>query len=172
MAAQRYPDDWDGILAGSPAVQWTKQLATFAAIQKRLRSSPQNHRGKLIVYVGGADAVISPQSGVAYYQRLMRQMGAAQTQRFARLFVVPGMQHCQGGVSPNAFGQAWIAPAMQADAGHDVRLALEAWVERGRTPASLIAAKYGHDQRGGRPIATQQLRPYPSAASAVTIVRP
>lgn len=42
MAAQRYPDDWDGVLAGSPAVQWTKQLATFAAIQQRLRASPHN----------------------------------------------------------------------------------------------------------------------------------
>ena len=30
MAAQRFPEDWDGVLAGSPAMQWTRQLATFA----------------------------------------------------------------------------------------------------------------------------------------------
>ena len=42
MAAQRYPGDWDGILAGSPAVGWTQQLAIFAAIQHRLRSDPRN----------------------------------------------------------------------------------------------------------------------------------
>jgi pimeloyl-ACP methyl ester carboxylesterase len=42
IAAQRFPGDWDGILAGSPIVQWTRQLATFAAIQHRLRSKPEN----------------------------------------------------------------------------------------------------------------------------------
>ena len=42
MAAQRYPADWDGIMAGSPAVQWTAQLATFGMIQHRLRIDPTN----------------------------------------------------------------------------------------------------------------------------------
>jgi feruloyl esterase len=317
MAAQHYPDDWEGILAGSPPVQWTKQLASFAAIQQRIRASPLNwipagklpaiqraavracagyarharecridtrrllcrgtdadecltasqaltldliqsgpkgprtgrphlgfeptaaalpnnwdqwilnpdrnaasqlafatqafrymvldrpdwrveefdpardfklafgrivagqrlsaildpddadlrrferRGGKLILYVGWADAVISPRAAVAYYRQIMRQMGVAETRRFARLFVVPGMQHCQGGAEPNAFGQAWVAPALKADHGHDVRLALEAWVERGRKPSSLVAAKYDHDRHGGRLIATQRLRPYP-----------
>ncbi|MBW8812271.1 MAG: tannase/feruloyl esterase family alpha/beta hydrolase [Caulobacterales bacterium] len=37
MAAQRYPDDWDGVLAGAPALDWTGQLSRFARIQQALR---------------------------------------------------------------------------------------------------------------------------------------
>jgi feruloyl esterase len=308
MAAQRYPNDWDGIIAGSPAVQWTRQIATFAAIQHRLRSSAQNwisaaklpaieraavaecgdrrlgcridvrklvcrgdpdcltpaqaasldliqsgvggypgfaptgaavpqnwdqwivnpsrdapsqlafattayrylilhdprwqveqfnpardvaaasdriiagrplaqilnaddpdlsrfkrSGGKLIMYVGTADALISPSSGAAYYRSVVKRMGGiAPTQTFFRLFVVPGMQHCQGGLAPNAFGQAWVAPGLKADARHDIRLALEAWVERGTPPASIVAAKYREDRRENGPTATRRLWPYGS----------
>jgi hypothetical protein len=77
------------------------------------------------------------------------------------------MQHCQGGLSPNAFGQAWVAPALHHDAGHDIRLALEAWVEQGRAPNALTAVEYARDRSGGEWIATQQLRPYPAVAGTV-----
>jgi len=128
--------------------------------------------GKLILYVGSADAVISPRAAVAYYRKIARLLGEAQTRHFARLFVVPGMQHCQGGLAPNAFGQAWVAPALRPDTNHDVRLALEAWVERGRVPNGLIAAKYGDDRRAGGLVATQPLRPYPMAPDAIRKARP
>jgi len=94
--------------------------------------------GKLIIYSGAADPVISPKSAVDYY----RQLGV---QDFARLFVIPGMLHCQGGPEPNAFGQAPIAPALRDDPEHDVRRALEAWVETGRVPERLAAVKYADD---------------------------
>ncbi|MFL6786754.1 MAG: tannase/feruloyl esterase family alpha/beta hydrolase, partial [Sphingomicrobium sp.] len=83
---------------------------------------------------------------------------------FARLFVAPGMQHCQGGALPSSFGQAWVAPPLRADANHDIRRALETWVEQGLAPASLTAVKYQGDRRAGAPVATQRLRPYPQAA--------
>jgi feruloyl esterase len=304
MAAQRYPNDWDGIIAGSPAVQWTRQLAAFAAIQHRLRSDAQNwipaaklpaiqraavaacgdrlgcqidarklacrgnpncltpaqaasldliqsgvggypgfeptgaavpqnwdqwivnpdrdapsqlafattayrylihddprwqveqfnprdiaaasdriiagrplaqilnaddpnlnpfkrRGGKLIMYVGTADALISPSSGAVYYRSVIKRMGGiVPTQGFFRLFVIPGMQHCQGGLAPNAFGQAWVAPGLIADPRHDIRLALEAWVERGAPPASIVAAKYRDDRRENGLTATRRLWPY------------
>ena len=40
MAAQRYPEDWDGMLAGAPANLWTDQFVAFARLQHRLRSVP------------------------------------------------------------------------------------------------------------------------------------
>ncbi len=40
MAAQRFPEDWDGILAGAPALAWTRQLATFAWLQHAFRTMP------------------------------------------------------------------------------------------------------------------------------------
>lgn len=98
----------------------------------------RRHGGKLILYSGWADPVIAPASAVDYFQRL-----PADTQ--ARLFMIPAMLHCQGGQAPAAFGQAPIAPAAKADADHDVRLALEAWVEQGRAPERLVAAHYVGD---------------------------
>jgi feruloyl esterase len=127
--------------------------------------------GKLILYVGSADAVISPAAALAFYRKIERLFGGA-TRRFARLFVVPGMQHCQGGLAPNAFGQAWVAPALRSDTDHDIRLALEAWVEQGRAPRSLIAVKFEGDRRGGALVATQRLWPYPALADAIRNVRP
>ena len=42
LLAQRFPADWDGILAGAPALNWTRQLATFAWTQQALRSDPES----------------------------------------------------------------------------------------------------------------------------------
>jgi feruloyl esterase len=61
-------------------------------------------------------------------------MGAAKTDEFLRLFMVPGFDHCgiQSGPGPN-------------DAGVDPLPALEAWVERGAAPASLPTSRRGAD---------------------------
>lgn len=322
MAAQRYPEDWDGILAGAPAVRWTRQFATFAAIQHRLLGAPANwlpaaklqaiqraalagcprgtvsqgvasdprlcafdtrgllcpgaettdcltanqakslelikagprgpesgphyfgfeptsadaggwarwivpprrdapdqltfatqayrylilddpswtvdsfdqrhvalaserqlsgrrlseildaddanlsrfaaRGGRLIMYFGWADPLLSPRAGTEYYERVARAMGGLpRAQRFFRLFMIPGMQHCQGGLGPNAFGQAWVAPGHYPDDRHDVRRALESWVERGTAPTALRAAKYRRDTVQSGVQAIQEIRPYP-----------
>jgi feruloyl esterase len=262
MAAQRYPDDWDGILAGSPANPWSEQLYRLAALQHRLQALPltpdtlpliqqaalascppgsvrngvatdprlcrfdperaglaraeaaavhaimaagyeptsaaqadgwsrwivgphpgqrdfaeQAFRylfqsdpawtvadfdpasaraaanrarpildvapdfgrfrakgGKILSYFGWADPLISPRLALDFY----RQAGA--TGDFYRLFMVPGMGHCQGGIGPVNFGQSADAPATWLDADHDIRLALERWIEHGQAPDRLIAS--------------------------------
>jgi pimeloyl-ACP methyl ester carboxylesterase len=104
--------------------------------------------GKLLMYFGWADALIAPRAGVDYYERVSEKIGGIERLRsFFRLFMVPGMAHCQGGPAPHAFGQADIAPALRDDSKHDIRRALEAWVERGRAPDELIAVKYVDDDR-------------------------
>ena len=329
MAAQRYPDDWDGILAGAPAVRWTRQFATFAAIQHRSLAAPANwlpaaklpaiqraalagcprrtvshgvasdprlcdfdarslrcrgaetpdcltadqaktlqviqagppgpsgkphyfgfeptsaaveggwtrwivpprrdapdqltfatqayrylildepswtvdsfeqrhvplaserqlsgrrlaeildaddanlsrfaaRGGRLIMYFGWADPVLSPRAGTEYYERVALAMGGIpRTQRFFRLFMIPGMQHCQGGLGPNAFGQAWVAPGRFTDERHDVRRALESWVERWNAPAALRAVKYRRDAVQSGIQSIQEIRPYPVLAGPI-----
>jgi feruloyl esterase len=83
-------------------------------------------RGKLIVYTGGADPVFSAKYHVEWYQRLAREnRGLEATQQFARLYYVPGMQHCSGGIATDRF---------------DAFSAVVDWVEHGKAPEQIIAA--------------------------------
>ena len=47
---------------------------------------------------------------------------------------------CQGGAAPHAFGQAYVAPGLSDDPEHDIRRALEAWVEQGKVPERIVEA--------------------------------
>lgn len=88
--------------------------------------------GKLILYHGWADSLVPPRFTVDFYDALARKSGGiAATQEFARLFMVPGMDHC--GIQTDGPGIA--------DTGIDPLTALEQWVEEGRAPNELIATK-------------------------------
>jgi hypothetical protein len=88
--------------------------------------------GKLIIYHGWADSLITPQFTVDFYEALAKKSGGiTATQDFARLFMVPGMDHC--GIQTNGPGIA--------DTGIDPLTALEKWVEEGKVPSELIATK-------------------------------
>ncbi|MFI0444473.1 tannase/feruloyl esterase family alpha/beta hydrolase [Actinomadura sp. 6N118] len=80
--------------------------------------------GKLIMWHGWADQLIFPQGTIDYYQRVAATMGGPhRTERFARLFMAPSVDHCAGG--PGA------APA-------DPLAALVTWVEKGKAPDTLL----------------------------------
>jgi feruloyl esterase len=97
--------------------------------------------GKVLSYFGTADAVLPPGLAVADARAHAAEVGGGQAlMRTYRLFLIPGMAHCQGGAAPHAIGQSLPAPSLQDDPQHDVRRTLEAWVERGIVPNSLIAA--------------------------------
>lgn len=89
--------------------------------------------GKLILYQGTADPVVSATDTVSYYDRLSRQTEG--TSAFSRLFLVPGMAHCAGGPGASSLNSG-------SDADHNIELALRSWVEKGRTPEEIIAVKF------------------------------
>lgn len=100
--------------------------------------------GRVLSYFGWSDAVIAPHMGRDWYRSVARATrGAGKATDFYRLFMVPGMQHCQGGRGPVAFGQSLDAPASAPGPDYDVRLAIERWVERGEAPARLRSRKGG-----------------------------
>jgi Tannase and feruloyl esterase len=70
--------------------------------------------------------------------------------------MVPGMQHCSGGLGPNDFGQFSNG---SGDPPSDISRSLERWVEQGTPPAQIVAAK----SEGGK-TRTRQLCPYPHVA--------
>ncbi len=83
--------------------------------------------GKILSYFGWADPALNPMMGVSYYERVVETMGPA-TKDFYRLFMVPGMFHCTGGIGTSTFDP--VTPLIQ-------------WVEKGVAPAS-------HSRRKGR----------------------
>lgn len=81
--------------------------------------------GKLLIYHGFDDLIISPYSSIWFYEDLAQENGGyAKLQQSARLFMVPGMQHCVLGAGPNSF---------------DTLSAMEQWVEKGIAPDAIAA---------------------------------
>ncbi len=98
-------------------------------------SAFRDHGGKLILYHGWTDPAIPPHGTIAYYQAVQDTMGGlARVQQFARLFMLPGVYHCQGGTSLSRVD--WLTP-------------LVAWVEQGTLPTKIIASQTADDSASG-----------------------
>ena len=151
MEAQRYPEDYDGILAGAPwnpgtissasseaSPENNKNAVNLNATNPNLKSFEQRG-GKLIIYHGENDG---PTPTIQYYERVVSTFGAERANKFVQLYVVPGMGHCGGGSLPGYFGQR-LNP--QDDPQHSIIIALEQWVEQGIVPRKIIATKYKVD---------------------------
>ena len=116
--------------------------------------------GKAIVYHGWQDPVTNALDTIAYYERVRARQGSqAATDRFFRLFLVPGMGHCAGGPGATRFGNQG-SPSPVVDADHDLLSALDAWVERGQAPDRLIASRV----ENGATTRTRPLCRYPGRA--------
>jgi Tannase and feruloyl esterase len=124
--------------------------------------------GKLILYHGWSDSALQPRLAVDYFEAVKVRLGEHEAAQFVRLYMVPGMQHCVGGPGPNNFGQ--MPPAGTADPERNVNAALEAWVEEGRPPDAIVAAKYYDDWKSilapekTRLLRSRPLCPYPQVA--------
>jgi feruloyl esterase len=99
--------------------------------------------GKLLMYHGWNDPGIPPRYTVSYYDAVQTQTKGAQDA--VRLFMVPGMNHCGGGVGTSTF---------------DMAAALDRWVTTGKPPASIPASR----TRDGVVDRTRPLCPYPQQA--------
>ncbi len=100
--------------------------------------------GKIVMTYGWSDQVLQPLLGVDYYEQAAAANGP-DTADFFRLFMVPGMTHCAGGVGPDQM---------------DAVSAVIDWVEAGRAPDSMLASKIV----GGEVVRTRPLCPYPQVA--------
>ena len=108
-------------------------------------------KGKLLIYQGLADALTSPEAMQLWYEDLTKAMGGeAGTRDFARLFLVPGMDHCGSTNGPGV-----------DDSGFDPLPALERWVEEGVAPESIVMTKRDKD---GKTEWTRPVCVYPQVA--------
>jgi hypothetical protein len=124
--------------------------------------------GKLIQYHGWGDAAIPPQNSIDYFEtvqavmgRTAREQDLGSTQDFYRLFMVPGMSHCAGGIGATSFGNV---PSGLHDFAHDVVRALEQWVEKGIAPNQIIATGFVDGDRAKGQEMTRPLCPFPEEA--------
>jgi feruloyl esterase len=93
------------------------------------------HSGKLILWHGLTDFLIPPGVSMAYFQGVQKFMGAAATDKFMRLFLLPGVGHCGGG---DGYDQL------------DVLSPLMAWTELKQPPKEIMTGKRA-DRRGAGP---------------------
>ena len=80
--------------------------------------------GKLLMYHGWADPLVTPDASLIMFKRINDAMGPAAASSLA-LFMVPGMGHCQGGPGTDVF---------------DKVAAIDQWVESGVKPQSIPAS--------------------------------
>lgn len=106
------------------------------------------HGGKILLYHGWNDVGISALGSLDYYTRAVAANGGEEAaSRNIRLFLAPGMSHCQGGDGPNQFDKLAV---------------LSAWVEQGRAPDRIDAAHYNS---AGEIDRTRPLCPFPRLAT-------
>ncbi len=119
---------------------WSKQVEAKNTDLAKFRK----HGGKLLMTYGWADSILQPMMGVNYYEASVAKNGP-DTNEFFRLFMVPGMAHCGGGIGPDR---------------NDAVTAMVDWVEKGKAPASIVASKVVNNQV----VRTRPLCPYPQVA--------
>ncbi len=102
--------------------------------------------GKLLMYHGWNDQLIAPGNSINYYNSVANTLGGvSKIDDNMRLFMAPGMNHCNGGDGPNTF---------------DALSALEQWVEQNQAPDKLIASHSSN----GQVDRTRPLCAYPKVA--------
>ena len=101
------------------AVQGTAQINDAEAT---MLSTFASH-GKLLIYHGSSDYGLSSFE-IAHWYDQVKAANGPRTQDWARLFLVPGMQHCSGGHATDDF---------------DPLIAIQNWVEKGEAPDRIIA---------------------------------
>ena len=131
--------DWLKVDTGAKLDRDRQKLARDLDATNANLTPFESHGGKLIQYHGWNDPAIAPRGSIRYHDAVLAQTRNAAS--FYRLYMIPGMLHCQGGNGPGVVD--WLS-------------ILDRWVEAGEAPKQVVASS----QTG----ATQTLCPYPGVA--------
>ena len=103
----------------------------------------KKHKGKMIMYHGWNDPALSAFSTIRYYQQV--EQTDKDVQSYFRLFLLPGVLHCEGGRGPDETD--WLA-------------LIENWVEKDKAPERVIMSK----KENGKVVMTRPVFPFPKVA--------
>jgi feruloyl esterase len=123
----------------------------------------QKHGGRLILYNGWADHSTPPMRSVEYFEQLREKTPGRD--EFVRLFMMPGLYHCNGGPGPNVFGGLGQRGYKLNDPEGDIIGALDQWVEKGIAPSKLLTTKFKNDDPRQGIARTRPVCPYPQMAT-------
>jgi len=104
-----------------------------------------SHGGRLLMYHGWTDQQVTPQTSTIYYDKVLKTIGSDAASKGIALFMVPGMNHCQGGAGTDTF---------------DKMAAIESWVATGAAPKQIVASHLTN----GTVDKTRPLCPFPQIA--------
>jgi hypothetical protein len=117
--------DWKSFSFDTDPPQMTAFAKVIDATNPDL-SKLKKRGGKIIHYHGWADALVNPQMSVDYYESVLKKMGQQPTKEFYKLYMIPGMFHCAGGVGCDRAD--WFSPLVE-------------WVEKGVAPGTLAGSR-------------------------------
>jgi feruloyl esterase len=124
----------------------TLKNASFIEASDPNLSKFKTRGGKLLLWHGWADPGPAPENTINYYSQAAKVSGGSQDD-WMRLFLLPGVAHCGGGVGPD-----------QAD----FLGAMERWREEGVAPTQITASR--NTGRSGLTPMTRPLCPFPQVA--------
>jgi feruloyl esterase len=104
-----------------------------------------DHGGRLLMYHGWTDQQVTPQTSTIYYDKVVKTVGKDAAAKGIALYMVPGMNHCQGGAGTDTF---------------DKMAAIEGWVATGSAPKQIIASH----RTAGKADKTRPLCRFPEVA--------
>jgi feruloyl esterase len=81
--------------------------------------------GKLLIYHGWNDTQVAPDNSLIYFNNVVARLGNSVVGKSIQLYMMPGVNHCQGGQGPDTFNKM---------------AAMEEWVEKGRAPDHIVAS--------------------------------
>ena len=101
--------------------------------------------GKLLMYHGWQDPQVPSQNSPRYFNEVVKTLGPGVVGSSIQLYMIPGMNHCQGGPGTDTF---------------DKMAAIESFVASGKVPAQITAAH----RTSGTVDKTRPLCPYGEVA--------
>lgn len=109
--------------------------------------------GRLLMYHGWNDAAIPAGASLDYHASVRETLGPIADEH-VRLFMIPGMMHCFGGLGPSDY---------------DLLDELDRWVESGTAPERIVATEYDPPALlgpapGAKAVRTRPLCPWPKVS--------
>ena len=81
--------------------------------------------GKLLIYHGWSDPQVTPYNTINFFHKVLATQGGAGVGTSVQLYMVPGMNHCQGGPGTDTFNKV---------------AAIEDWIRTGTAPSRIEAS--------------------------------